>query len=155
VSAVSLLLTRYAKYPFALYFSDRARYDLLSPGSSSKLKGSAIILSCVPFLDNPATASVSGGDPTTTPSHSAVMAHLPVTPSANVTTAEVGQDQVQLESFVHSAAEGSHLSTPPGIETAGTAMANISSVTTSDSFGTVMGFLEKLVKIGDAIAEVS
>jgi hypothetical protein len=65
------------------------------------------------------------------------------------------EDQVLLESFVHSAAENSHISTPSGKNTAGTVMDHISAVTTSNSFDIVMGYLDKFVKIGDAIAEVS
>jgi hypothetical protein len=130
---------------------DRARYDLLSPGLSSKLGGSAIVLSCVPLLGSPSAVLFLGsGDPTPTPSHSAAAA-----PSANIAVAQIEQDQVQLEALVHSAAAGSHLSTPSGLDTAGTVMANVSAAATSNSFGIVMGFLEKLVNIGDTIAEVS
>jgi hypothetical protein len=88
------------------------------------------------------TASSSGGNPLTVP-------------STNIAAPNPEGDQAFLESFVHSLAQNSHFTTPSGIGTAGTVMEHISSTTSSDSFDTVMGFLEKFVQIGDTIAEVS
>ena len=124
------------------------RYDLLSPGSSLKLKGGgAIIISCAasPDVSTAAvvpTASSSGGHPLTAP-------------STNVTAPKPEGDQALLESFVHSAAKDSHITTPSGIGTAGTVEENVSSITSFDGFGTVMGYLEKFVQIGDTVADVS
>ena len=125
------------------------RYDLLSPGLSSKLKdGGTIAISCVASPDlstaaaAPTTASSSGAQPLTVP-------------STTVAAPKPEDDQTLLESFVHGATENSHISTPSGIATVGTVMQHISSATSSNSFGTVMGFLEKFVEIGDTIAEVS
>lgn len=59
-----------------------------------------------------------------------------------------------LSPFVQSAVASSNMSGPSGVEITGTVMAIASTTTASDSFGTVMGFVEKFVQIGDAIAEV-
>ena len=64
------------------------------------------------------------------------------------------EDQALLVSLVHSAAENSHISTPSGINAAGTVVDHISSATSSNAFDIVMGYLDKFVKIGDAIVEV-
>ena len=74
--------------------------------------------------------------------------------SAGIAAPKPYDDQVLLESFVHSAAKNSHISTPSGIDTAGAVMDRISSVTSSNSFDTILGYLDKFVKIGDAISEV-
>ena len=130
------------------YLLDRIRYDLLSPGLSSKLKGGgAIAISCVASPDISTAAAV--------PTASSSGLHPLTVSSTDVTAPKPEEDQKLLESFVHDAAENSHMSTPPGINSAGTVMQHISSATSSNSFGTVMGFLEKFVQIGDTIAEVS
>ena len=130
------------------YLLDRMRYDLLSPGLSSKLKdGGAIAISCVASPDLSTAAEV--------PTASSSGVHPLTVSSTNVTKPKPEDDQTLLELFVHDAAENSHISTPSGISSAGTVMQHISSATSSDSFGTVMGFLEKFVQIGNTIAEVS
>ena len=78
----------------------------------------------------------------------------PTVSSAGIAAPKPYDDQVLLESFVHSAAKNLPISTPSGIDTAGTVMDHVSSVTSSNSFNTVMGYLNKFVKIGDAISEV-
>ena len=130
------------------YLLDRMCYDLLSPGLSSKQKGGgAIVISCVASPDLSTVAVV--------PAASSSDVHPLTLSSTNVTAPKPEDDQKLLESFVHDAAENSHISTPSGIGSAGTVIQHISSATSSNSFGTVMGFLEKFVQIGDTIAEVS
>ena len=130
------------------YLLDRMRYDLLSPGLSSKLKdGGAITISCVASPDLSTAAAV--------PTASSSDAQPLTAPSTSIAALKPEDDQTLLEPFVHGAIENSHISTPSGIATAGTVMQHISSATSSNSFGTVMGFLEKFVEIGDTIAEVS
>ena len=80
--------------------------------------------------------------------------HSPTVSSVGVAAPKPYDDHVLLESFVHNAAENSHISTLSGMDTAGAAMDRISSVTSSNSFDTVLGYLDKFVKIGDAISEV-
>ena len=124
------------------------RYDLLSPGLTSKLKdGGAITISCVASPDLSTAAAV--------PTASSAGAQPLTVPSTSVAAPKPEDAQTLLESFVHGATKNSHISTPSGIATAGTVMQHISSATSSNSFNTVMGFLEKFVKIGDTIAEVS
>jgi hypothetical protein len=89
------------------------------------------------------------------PAASPSVEHSLATPSTTVVVARKEEDQAFLEAFVHEAAGGSKLSTPAGIETVGTVMGNVSSIATSDSFNIVMGFLDKFVQIGNAVAEVS
>jgi hypothetical protein len=130
------------------YLLDRTRYDLLLPGSSSKLKGGgAIIISCA------ASPDVSMAAVVTTASSSGV--HSLTVPSTNIAAPKPEDDQALLESFVHSAAKNSHIKTTSGIGITGIVMQEVSSITSSDSFDTVMGFLEKFVQIGDTAAEVS
>ena len=90
----------------------------------------------------------------TPPAISPSVAHSPTVSSAGIAAPKPYDDQVLLESFVHNAAENSHISTPSGIDTAGTVMHHISSVTSSNGFDTVMEYLDKFVKIGDVISEV-
>ena len=96
---------------------------------------------------------VPAGPPLPTASPS--VEHSLAAPSTNVVVAKQEADQAFLESFVHKAAGSSKLSTPEGIETAATVMGNVSSITTSDGFNTVMGFLGRFVQMGNAVAEVS
>jgi hypothetical protein len=120
----------------------------LSPGSSSKLNGGgAIVISCV--------ASPVVSTATVVPTASSPGGHPLTAPSTNVEAPKREDDQALLELFVHSAAENSHMSSPSGIGTAGTVKENVSSITSSDGFGTVMGYLEKFVQIGDTVADVS
>jgi hypothetical protein len=90
----------------------------------------------------------------TPPAISPSAGHSPTVSSAGIAAPKPYDDQVLLESFVHNAAENSHISTPSGIDTAGAVMDRVSSVTSSNSFDTVLGYLDKFVKIGDAISEV-
>jgi hypothetical protein len=136
------------RHTHASYLLDRTRYDLLLPGSSSKLKGGgAIVISCVASADISTTI--------VEPTASSSVGHPLTVPSANVALSKPEDDQALLESFVHSIAENLHMSTPSGIGTAGTVMECVSSATSPDSFATVIGFLEKFVQIGDTVAEVS
>jgi len=56
---------------------------------------------------------------------------------------------------VQGTAGSSDLSTLSGMDAIGTGMDMVFTTTSSDSFNTVMGFVERFVQIGDAIAEVS
>ena len=49
----------------------------------------------------------------------------------------------------------STLTTPRGLDGAGNVVVGASALVSSDSFTTVMGYVEGIVRIGDAIAEVS
>jgi hypothetical protein len=119
-------------------------FDLLSPGPSSKLTGAKIIVSCAGSNE-----AVPSGD------HAISSGFPAATTSADATVITPEQDLAKLEYFVRSAAGSSELSATSGIEIAGTVISAVTSAATSDSFKTVMGFLEKFVQIGDAIAEVS
>ena len=85
---------------------------------------------------------------------SASTEHSLTVSSAVILAPKPYDDQVLLESFVHSTAKNLPISTPSGIDTAGAVMDRISSVTSSNSFDTVMGYLNEFVKIGNAISEV-
>ena len=136
------------------YPLDRARYDLLSPGSSSKLKaGEAIVISCIVSPDSLMTVEAVRGR--TLPAILPSAEHSPTVPPTAIAMPKPEEDQALLESFVHSAAENSHISTPSCINAAGTVVDHISSATSSNGFDIVMGFLDKFVKIGDAITKVS
>jgi len=65
---------------------------------------------------------------------------------------EIKQDTV--EGMVSIEAECQRLVTLEGIDQAGSALTAVSNITSSDSFGTVMGYLQRFVDLGDAIAEV-
>ena len=52
-------------------------------------------------------------------------------------------------------AQVSTLTTPSGLDEAGHAVAGASTLASSDSFTTVLGYVEGIVRIGDAIAGVS
>ena len=52
-------------------------------------------------------------------------------------------------------AQVSPLTAPRGLDEAGAIINGASTIVSSDSFTTVMGYVEGIVKIGDAIAEVS
>jgi hypothetical protein len=65
------------------------------------------------------------------------------------------QDLTQLEAFVNQEHDSDHFASPSGLDTAGSAIDAVSNIGSSDSFTTVMGYLERLVKIGDVIAEVN
>ena len=80
--------------------------------------------------------------------------HSPTVSAAGIAAPKPYDDQVLLESFVHSAAKNLPISTPSGIDTAGAVMDRVSSVTSSNSFDTVLRYLDKFVKIGDTISEV-
>jgi hypothetical protein len=56
-----------------------------------------------------------------------------------------------LEQFILKERDSVQISTPSGIESAGTVINAIS----PDKFGTVVGFLKRFVQIGDAISEAS
>ena len=90
----------------------------------------------------------------TPPAISPSVKHSPTVSSAGIAAPKPYDDQVLLESFVHNMAESSHISTPSGIDTVGAVMDRISSVTSSNSFDAVLGYLDKFVKIGDTISEV-
>ena len=78
-----------------------------------------------------------------------------LSPIASLSLTELERDQARLESFVHGIAGSSDIPTPSGMDTIGAAMGIVSTTTSSGSFDTVMGFVERFVQIGDAIAEVS
>lgn len=61
---------------------------------------------------------------------------------------------VTLDEFVQDVTQSSTVRTPAGIDQAGIVISEVSAVTSSDSFDIVLGFVEKLVEIGDQIAEV-
>src|SRR6202034_1391323 len=83
--------------------------------------GEAIVISCVVSPDSSTTAAALWDRtwPMISPS-----AEHPITVS-NVAAPNHKEDQLLLESFVHSAAENSHTSTSSGIDTAGTVMDHI------------------------------
>jgi hypothetical protein len=122
--------------------------DLLTPGKTSRSKNAKLMISC--RCEEPAGGStlstVPAGQlpaPSTDP---------PVASSStNPSIVDPKQNIDLLEQFVLKEKESVHMSTPSGIETAGTIMDAVS----SDNFGAVMGFLERFVEIGDAISEVS
>jgi hypothetical protein len=126
--------------------------DLQSPTSPSKLQGGTVTISCIVCPRSNEAAALGQN---LTSSGSQVIHRPPAHPISNVAVVKPEQDQSLLENFVHSAAESSNISTPPVIATAGTMVDMVSTTTSSDSFTTVMGFLERFVQIGDAIAEVS
>jgi hypothetical protein len=122
--------------------------DLLTPGKTSRSKNAKLIISC--RCEEPA----SGSTLSTVPAGQLAIpsTNFPVASSStNPPTIDPKQNLDLLEQFVLKEKESVHMSTPPGIGTAGIMMDAVS----SDNFGTVMGFLERFVEIGDAISEVS
>jgi hypothetical protein len=138
-------------YIFILYLPGPAHYHLLSPGSLSHLTGGTVIVSCTTWPSGSLEAGAPGNQPSSSNSQPV---GLLATPS-DITAAQPEQEQTLLESFVHTAAQSSGISTPSGIGASGTATQVVSVTISSDSFDTVMGLLKKFVQIGDAIAEVS
>jgi hypothetical protein len=65
------------------------------------------------------------------------------------------QDLALLDDFVNKEHDIGHLTNPSGLDTGGAAIDAVDNITSSDSFSTVMDYLEKLVRIGDAVAEVN
>jgi hypothetical protein len=123
--------------------------DLLQPGKASKLKNVVLSISyrCEETASGSTLPAAPGGQPVPVPSTGPSLA----SPSTGAVTVDPSQNLNVLEQFVLKEKESVHMSTPSGIEMAGTVMNAIS----SDNFGTVMGYLEKFVQIGDAISEVS
>jgi hypothetical protein len=79
-----------------------------------------------------------------------IVSHVPSLPTPS-TDVDPKQNLTVLEELVLKGKESAHLSTPSGINEAGTVISAVS----SDNFGTVMGYVERFVQIGDAISEVS
>jgi hypothetical protein len=122
--------------------------DLLMPGKTSRSKNAKLMISC--RCKEPAGGSTSSAVPAgqlTVPSNDSPVASS----STNLPTIDPKQNLDLLEQFVLKEKESVHMSTPPGIGTAGIIIDAVS----SDNFSAVMGFLERFVEIGDAISEVS
>jgi hypothetical protein len=130
---------------------DPPSFDLLSPAPSSKPIGGKIVVVCTPCPTGSAEVPYSGAHETLANTQSVGL----TVPSTNISAIRPERDQATLETFVHTAAGSSGISTPSGIETVGVVMSTVSTTASSDSFSTVMGFVERFVQIGDAIAEVS
>jgi hypothetical protein len=89
--------------------------------------------------------------PTVPPGQLAIASTSPPLASpTNVATVDPKQNVEYLEQILLKVKEPVHSSTLSGVGTAGIIMGAVS----SDHFGAVMGILERLVQIGDAISEV-
>jgi hypothetical protein len=129
-------------------FSARA-LDLLKPGKASKLKKAGVSISC--RCEEHAGGSTLHTAPGGQSAPFASSGPSLPSPSTSAVTVDPKQNLNVLEEFVLKQKESVHMSTPSGIETAETVIDAIS----SDNFGTVMGYIERFVQIGDAISEVS
>jgi hypothetical protein len=131
----------------ATSFSARA-LDLLKPGKTSKLGKAEVLISCrcEESVGGSTLHATPGGQPVPVASSGP---SLP-SPSTRAVTVYPKQNLNVLEKFVLKEKESVHMSTPSGIAMPGIVIDAIS----SDNLGTVMGYIEKFVQIGDAISEV-
>jgi hypothetical protein len=132
---------RSPKVAYYFFFS-----SCLGPsGKASKLKNAALLISC--RYEKTASGStlpaVHVGKSVPVPSAGPSSSSAPmVDPTQNLNV---------LEQFILKERDSVQISTPSGIESAGTVINAIS----PDKFGTVVGFLKRFVQIGDAISEAS